>query len=57
MRIRERERDLIENSDSRAREADKIMTRDERMEVEGKGRRTARDVKIAGELLKDNYRR
>lgn len=57
MHNREREREIVQNADSHTREASRIMTRDERMELEGKGRRTATDVKVAGELLKDSDRR
>lgn len=57
MHIGEREREIAQNAESDAREAKRTMTRDERLEVEGKGRRTATDVKVAGELLKDNHPR
>lgn len=57
MHPRERERAIVENADIRAREADGIMTRDERMEIAAMGRRTKNDVKVARELLKDDRRR
>lgn len=57
MHIREREREIAQSAESCAREAEHFTTRDERLEIEGKGRRTATDVKVAGELLKDAYPR
>lgn len=57
MHTRERERDIVENADIRAREASDIMTRHERMEIAAMGRRTVNDAKVAREVLKDNYRR
>ncbi|HEX6197328.1 MAG TPA: hypothetical protein VFZ37_15545 [Jiangellaceae bacterium] len=53
MHIREREREIAQDAETRAREAKDFVPRRERMELEGKGRRTATDVKVAGELLKD----
>lgn len=55
--IREREREIAQNAESRARAAKRAVTRSERLEAEGKGRRTATDVKVARELLKDDYPR
>ncbi len=55
MHIREREREIAQDAENRAREAKDFVPRRERMEFEAKGRRTATDVKVAGELLKDAY--
>lgn len=53
MEATERERFIAQCAESRSREASHIMTERERLEAEAKGRRTATDVKIAAELLKD----
>lgn len=57
MHTRDRARHIAKSADSQAPEAARMMSDDERLEVESKGRRTASDVKTSGERLKDVYPR
>lgn len=57
MHERDRERHIAGSAEGRAVESAYIMTAEERLEAESKGRRTANSVKTSAEHLKDVYLR